>query len=367
MESYSGKVVIQQRVLPSYRASLFEEIADRCPNGFSLFVGEPREEEAIKTATSLTSGRLVKADNQHFFRGKYYFCKQKGFVEMLEDFQPDALIIEANPRNISTPSAINWMHAHGKKVSGWGLGAPPINGLFTNFRKNRRQKLYASLDSIVSYSQRGADEYRSMGFPKNKIFVAYNAAAPAPKGSLPKKPIQFNGPPAILFVGRLQSRKRLDLLFKACAAQKDSPKLIIVGDGPAKTEAVAQAQAEYPAAIFVGAKHGKDLAEYYQQADLFVLPGTGGLAIQQAMANGLPVIVAQGDGTQDDLVRPENGWLLPPNDLDSLTNTLSDALSDAGRLRVMGKESYRITKEEINLDKMVDVFINMLNQTHKVK
>jgi len=197
MESYSGKVVIQQRVLPSYRASLFEEIADRCPNGFSLFVGEPREEEAIKTATSLTSGRLVKADNQHFFRGKYYFCKQKGFVEMLEDFQPDALIIEANPRNISTPSAINWMHAHGKKVSGWGLGAPPINGLFTNFRKNRRQKLYASLDSIVSYSQRGADEYRSMGFPKNKIFVAYNAAAPAPKGSLPKKPIQFNGPPAI--------------------------------------------------------------------------------------------------------------------------------------------------------------------------
>ena len=50
-----------------------------------------------------------------------------------------------------------------------------------------------------------------------------------------------------------------------------------------------------------------------------MLPGTGGLAVQQAMAHGLPVIVAQGDGTQDDLVRPENGWQIPPDDLAALT------------------------------------------------
>jgi len=30
------------------------------------------------------------------------------------------------------------------------------------------------------------------------------------------------------------------------------------------------------------------------------------------MAYGLPVIVAEGDGTQSDLVRPENGWRIPP-------------------------------------------------------
>ncbi|MFN8426382.1 MAG: glycosyltransferase [Anaerolineales bacterium] len=63
------------------------------------------------------------------------------------------------------------------------------------------------------------------------------------------------------------------------------------------------------------------------------LPGTGGLAVQEAMSYGLPVIVAQGDGTQDDLVRKENGWQVPPDDFDALVATMKDALSDAARLR----------------------------------
>ena len=43
---------------------------------------------------------------------------------------------------------------------------------------------------------------------------------------------------------------------------------------------------------------------HFAGADLFVLPGTGGLAVQEAMSYALPVIVAKGDGTQEDLVRP---------------------------------------------------------------
>ena len=78
------------------------------------------------------------------------------------------------------------------------------------------------------------------------------------------------------------------------------------------------------------------------------------------MSYGLPVIVAQGDGTQDDLVREENGWQIPPDDLDALVVTMNDALSDVARLRKMGEESYRIVKEEINIEKMVDVFVQAL-------
>jgi glycosyltransferase involved in cell wall biosynthesis len=73
------------------------------------------------------------------------------------------------------------------------------------------------------------------------------------------------------------------------------------------------------------------------------------------------VIVAQGDGTQDDLVRRENGWQIPPDDFDALVATMQDALSDVARLRSMGAESYRIVKTEINIEKMVDVFVTALN------
>ncbi|HLE92207.1 MAG TPA: glycosyltransferase, partial [Anaerolineales bacterium] len=97
--------------------------------------------------------------------------------------------------------------------------------------------------------------------------------------------------------------------------------------------------------------------------DLFVLPGTGGLAVQQAMSYGLPVVVAQGDGTQDDLVRKENGWQIPPDDFGALVSTMKEVLSDVTRLRKMGEESYRIVKEEINIEKMVETFVKALSLT----
>jgi glycosyltransferase involved in cell wall biosynthesis len=84
------------------------------------------------------------------------------------------------------------------------------------------------------------------------------------------------------------------------------------------------------------------------------------------MAQGLPVIVAQGDGTQEDLVRTGNGWLLPPDDLNSLAARLLEALSDPGRLRKMGAESHRITVEEINLEQMAAKFVGAINQVRRL-
>ena len=84
----------------------------------------------------------------------------------------------------------------------------------------------------------------------------------------------------------------------------------------------------YPQAEFPGDQRGADLQPYFAAADLFVLPGTGGLAVQEAMAAGLPVIVAEGDGTQDDLVRPDNGWQVPPGDVPGSGSRLA-----AGALR----------------------------------
>jgi glycosyltransferase involved in cell wall biosynthesis len=201
-----------------------------------------------------------------------------------------------------------------------------------------------------------------MGFPTEKICVAPNAAASRPSGPPPTRLPEFKGKPNVLFVGRLQARKRLDLLLQACAAlPKDlQPHLILVGDGPERGPLEALAKTIYPAAEFPGARHGPELVPYFAAADLFVLPGTGGLAVQEAMSYGLPVIMGKGDGTNDDLVRPGNGWQLPPDDPSALTNMLRTALSDVGRLRRMGAESYRIVKEEINLEKMVEIFLGAI-------
>ena len=71
--------------------------------------------------------------------------------------------------------------------------------------------------------------------------------------------------------------------------------------------------------------------------------------------------MAEGDGTQDDLVRPENGWPVPPNDQGALASAIRCALSDVKRLRNMGRESYRVVDEEVNVEVMATAFVGALN------
>ena len=359
MNRFQGKLALQQRVLPNYRAPFFDLLASACEGGMGLFTGLPRPREGITTTNQLRVASYYRGNNIHLFSGHLYLCYQLGLVEWLQNWDPDALIVEANPRYLSTSSAVKWMHRRSRPVIGWGLGSPPVSGI----RKRRRFSFISQFGAMIAYSQRGADEYAALGFPREKIFVAHNSVSAPPSFPLPSRPSTFDPRPNILFVGRLQARKRIDALLKACAQLESQPRLVIVGDGTERESLQALAREIYPGADFIGARHGGELKPYFAEADLFVLPGTGGLAVQEAMSYGLPVIVARGDGTQDDLVRKENGWQIPPDDFQTLLSTMKDALSDVARLRRMGEESYRIVREEINIQKMVETFVRALNSS----
>jgi glycosyltransferase involved in cell wall biosynthesis len=365
MISFPGRLALIQRVLPSYRVPFFDALADACAGGLSLFAGQPLPQESIAVTSALHTAQLAQASNLHFLnpQSSFYFCYQRGLTNWLAGWNPNALIIEANFRYLSSPAAIRWMHKRNRPVIGWGLGAPVSRGPLSALRG----RFLRQFDALIAYSQRGAEQYAACGCPVDRIFVAPNAVAPAPKHPLPIRADSFSPPPMVLFVGRLQTRKRIPSLLAVCAQLPTplKPRLVIIGDGPELNNLRSLAQSVYPAAEFPGAKHGEELAPYFLAADLFVLPGTGGLAVQEAMSYGLPVIVAQGDGTQDDLVRPENGWQIPPDDEFSLLFVIQDALSDVSRLRTMGAESYRIVAQEINLESMVGVFLDALKAVKK--
>jgi glycosyltransferase involved in cell wall biosynthesis len=360
IDNFPGRLAVQQRVLPSYRLPFFEALAGVCTGGLSLFAGQPGVDESIETGRAPRVAHYMPARNLSLgdVSQTYYLLWQAGLLRWLEDRDPDALVVEANPRYLSTSRAVSWMHRRGRPVIGWGLGAPPLHGPLAALRQPGRLRFLRRFDAWIAYSRRGAAEYAALGLPQERIFVAPNAAVDRPR-ALPVRPEGFTGRPAVLFVGRLQPRKRLDNLLRACAAlpEVDQPRLLVVGGGPAREELQSLAARIYPPAEFLGALHGAALEPVYAQADLFVLPGTGGLAVQQAMAHGLPVVVAEGDGTQEDLVRPGNGWRVPAGDLAALIGALSEALSDAARLRRMGAESFRIVAEEVNLQTMAAVFV----------
>jgi len=354
-----ARLGLQQRVLAGYRMPFFDALAAACPEGLGIFAGTPRPDEAVDSQGALQVAKYFPAHNLHLLGGRYYVCWQSGLLHWLEVWQPDVLIAEANPRYLHTPDALRWMHVRRRPVIGWGLGAATRPGFLNTVAGPLRAGFLADFDALITYSRQGAGEYARAGFPAERIIVAPNAVAPRPQFPPPQRLDQYQeGQPVVLFVGRLQTRKRVDFLLRACAAlQSRCPlQLWIVGDGPARLELENLAEKIYPQAHFFGARFGTELEPLFSAADLFVMPGTGGLAVQQAMSFALPVIVAEADGTQADLVRPENGWNLPPGNLEALISTLGQALENVPRLRQMGLASYRIVADEINLENMLKAF-----------
>jgi len=355
MNMIHARVGLQQRILPEYRVEFFDRLATTCLQGLSVFAGSPRPEEAVETASRLTIANYTRAHNLHLFSGKAYSYWQLGVLPWLVRWQPRALIMEINPRNLSNPTAARWMRLRGRPVIGWGLGIPGGGALSTLLHRN----LLRHMQAVIAYSASGVEQYIKAGMNPSRVFVAANAVTPRPTTpAINRPPLVEQGATQILFIGRLQPRKRVDTLLHALAAlpPEDQPRLVIVGDGPDRTRLEMLAWQVYPHTTFAGAKHGAELEPYFSAADLFVLPGTGGLAVQQAMAHSLPVIVGRADGTQGELVRPENGWILKDESQPTLTNTIRQALSDIPALRRKGLASHRIVSEEVNIEAMVQTF-----------
>ena len=362
MNAYQGRVGIVQRVLPRYRAAFFDLLATQCKGGLGVFAGAARPDEEVPLAENLEVAKWTRAQNQHIFGGPLYLCLQRGLLEWLDDWEPDVLIVEANPRYVSTPAAIEMMKARLHPVMGWGLGAPKARG---PIGKWWRKHFLRQFDGLIVYSRRGATEYRDHGIPSECIFVAPNAVLSKSEAHRPQRVEKPAKECVLLYVGRLQRRKRIDALMRVCASLPIDlqPTLQIVGAGPAIEELKNFAATTYPRTIFTGALFGAELKQAFDSADLFVMPGSGGLAVQQAMAHGLPIIAAKGeDGIKDDMVQPENGWLLELGDDVALRQALIDALSHPGRMRTMGDKSYELVQDEFNLENMVEAFVDAINK-----
>ena len=114
-----------------------------------------------------------------------------------------------------------------------------------------------------------------------------------------------NQNPLLLCVSRVSKEKNLEDFF-----QLDYPgaRKIMVGDGPMREEY----EATYPDVEFVGFKTGKELADYYRMADVFVFPSqweTFGLVMIEAMACGTPVAAYPVQGPLDVVDQGVTGYM----------------------------------------------------------
>jgi glycosyltransferase involved in cell wall biosynthesis len=356
---------IQQRVLPEYRAAFFDSLARALPGGVSIFAGEPRREEAIPQAKGLHIARRARAVNRHIGSGRWLSVWQSGWQEWISAEDPPIAILEANPRYLSNYFLKRWMRSRNRPVIGWSLG--PFRA---GFAADLASSFYGGFSALIVYSRAGWEAFCNLGIPPEKIFIAPNAVESQTAEALLGRPgareearaaLGSDSRPVILFVGRLQTRKRVDLLLRACRRLEIPCTLLIVGDGPDRARLERFASEVKSDTRFLGDLRGEALGQCFLAADLFVMPGTGGLALQEAMLYGKPVAAAEADGSQRDLIREgENGWILPPADEEALLRVLRQALQNPARLKAMGDASRRIVLATATLEKMTAGFLEAM-------
>jgi len=378
------RVGIIQRVLASYRLPFFQKLGEVTGLTFSTFAGQGLPDEAIH-GPDTTDIRNHWATKNYYFRSPAgIVCWQSGLSAWLRRFRPGVLILDTNPRILSSWLAVWQMKRWKYPVIGWGLGELPRSGprWLRKLRALISIAFIRKLDGVIGYSTKAARHYIAAGVPPNRVFVACNSTdTKESEYYLSKLEFDSNWPkswreslrlnpelPIVLSVGRLIGEKKIDALIRACAPLFDRCQLLIIGDGPLRSQLELEASLFHDRIRFVGHQTGETLAKSFIASDIFVLPGSGGLAVHQAMSYGKPVIVSFGDGTETDLVREGvNGFFFEPGNVKQLTARLAQIIGQPKKLRAMGRASLKIVRQEINLDKMVQAFLDALTRTRVIE
>jgi glycosyltransferase involved in cell wall biosynthesis len=94
--------------------------------------------------------------------------------------------------------------------------------------------------------------------------------------------------------------------------------------------------------FLAGWRAHEQLPEALNAADLLLLPSVAeafGLVLVEAMACGLPVIACRTHGPERIVADGKTGWLIPPDDQESLTQALLAAATDDRERRGRGKRA----------------------------
>jgi len=189
----------------------------------------------------------------------------------------------------------------------------------------------------------------------------------------------------ILFVGRIEQIKGIDVLLRALALmfrrlpelQSDVCLLVVggaldPGDDAPETEKILELRRlvhehRMEANVaFVGSRGQEELALYYAAADLCAVPSlteSFGLVALEAMACGTPVVGTRVGGLQTVIEHGESGLLVPAGDYQALADAMAQVLTDA-RLRMHLAHGARDRAEHFTWrqvgDRMVDLYDRVL-------
>jgi phosphatidylinositol alpha-mannosyltransferase len=160
------------------------------------------------------------------------------------------------------------------------------------------------------------------------------------------EPLDLPGGRKVLFLGRIERRKGLEVLIQAMTRIRDlDTTLYVAGTGPQESSCRALAKNLGVRTEFMGRLSEEDLPRIYRSVDVYCAPGLGGesfgIVLAEAFAAGAAVVCSDLPGYR--AVASGAATLVPPGDAGALADALRAVLTDDALATDMRKASKRIT------------------------
>ncbi|MFP4489119.1 MAG: glycosyltransferase, partial [Bacteroidales bacterium] len=305
-------IFIVQRFYYNFREGFFEYLSDRELN-FRL-VNSIVSRGKVKVHDDAASRDFIlKTPAIHI--GNSYVLFPFLFFNLIRH-KPRVIISEGGQNTVNNLQVLMYSLLFNRRYIIWDLGKG-----YADFGDSLKRKIYMGFYKLLlrkaslvyGYHSQSREYFKSLGVREEKIIVLNNTVDTRKikeirlryPGNLPEEFEQDrNGEYTYLvFVGALADNKNIESLAGLMRVLGEKYFLIIVGDGKPAYRQKLEKEFSDVNHIFVGYKKADQLAPYYGLASFSVLPGLGGLSINQSMAFGVPVICRGADGAENDLVK----------------------------------------------------------------
>ena len=233
------------------------------------------------------------------------------------------------------------------------------NGFFMPFIEKRCVKCTNKIISVSKFTKKQIVETYKIS--PEKIDVVYNGMK-LKKQTFTEEELeelnkQFSIPqkPIILFVGRVDDqRKGLDILLKSFknVLDKTDCALLVVGKGDQnEARTLSTSLGILDNVFFTGFVDEITLKKCYQLCDIYVIPSRlegFGLTVLEAMVAGKPVVATNVGAIPEIMKDNENGILVEPNDINSMSNAICTVLQSWVPAKNVGQDIIHLMNVNFN-------------------
>lgn len=298
-------VILFEQELPHYRVPVFSALAERLGETFAVCYSEaPTTADFIQVRASELPFQHLVLNTLSIGKGKLYF---QNFFGVARKFtKPSVVIARHSIRNVTLLPLLWFYHRQGIPVVIWGQGYSR-NRTFDP-RSNWVDKIHLQIvrraDAYICYTKEIYDELSNYVSPE-KLFIATNTlntqlfsamrSELTAKGKAQvKQELGLERTVYLAFIGRLHPRKRLPYLLEVYEILKKQHKLdiglLVIGNGNAEPILEQIESAQLDDVHLLGALPDEMANTYLFAADVMVMPGWLGLAVNHAFLFGLPVV-----------------------------------------------------------------------------